>query len=154
MCLYLIEQSSRTRKIAEENIPCYKVVRVHFDGYCSPFYIQNEIRPGASYTSGLYFEEGMTDPDSITVGLHTFIRYEDAVNSIQPKDATESQRIDRCKRFRIIRTIIPKGSSYYEGFFPARFCDMIAMHENKASVNSYASNALIYDTEVIELTPR
>lgn len=79
--------------------------------------------------------------NTVEEGLHTFANREDAMAYIVSKHYL-TKIMDKSIVYKIVRCIIPKGSSYYKGFWPYS-----APADSCASVDiavvSYASSQLI-----------
>lgn len=136
MCL-TISETDNQRKIAKEDIPCYKVMYKSMSGnflfslYRYAPYVQHEIA-----TTELGFPDQVDFRAwEITDGLHSFVDYQHAkshmdqgISSIRPRNS--EPRL--CEMF-CYNAIIPKGAEYYEGRFNGG--------------GSYASNQLIITEE-------
>lgn len=117
MCLRI----TNTRKCAEEDIPCYKVLHRCDKDHLQTPYQNMKVEMGKSYTSKL-------DNASYLVyeGLHSFASFYDAVTE---KDTWKG-------KYCIAECIIPKGADYYTGLF---FNNCACMY-----LESYASDKLQY----------
>lgn len=117
MCLDLTKSQCQVL-IAEKDIVCYKFVNKVTDRFFTP-YRGSEIIIGETYTSELklnfdnesvnnilYNENDIVG--TVEKGLHSFKSFKSACKECQGKYN---------KRNRVVKCIIPKGSSYYVGVF-------------------------------------
>ena len=120
MCTFITKDS--LPQVATKDIECWKFVEILGDKYYTP-YRGTLIKIGKSYNSSIHVEY-----DLISIGLHSYILKE--------------KLVERMKKFgwykaghKIVRCIIPKGSTYYVGG------SHIPMNEE---LNIYVSNTIKY----------
>ena len=104
MCLIIDSEKFKVPCVALEDIECYKVVAETIYGdFISPFV-------GYCYEIGKE-ECGVicVEDDKVLTGFHSYVQVEDAF-----KMKGKMLDIFNCE-FKVVRCIIPKGSSYYVG---------------------------------------
>ena len=129
MCLELTKKSKKL--IAKSDIRCYKVARIftQIDGvraYMTPFQ-GSLIEIGKTYNSELSIERIGFLKYGIFRGIHCFMKAEDCF-------AFLSESYNLSMDYAVIECIIPKGSSYYRGYFREK--------------NSFTSDCLTYVREI------
>ena len=124
MCLVLTKNARR--QIAEEDIPCIKIIIKDGKKWMTPY--QNiRITPGTTVKSELIVYGGLFNTKLINVGIHSFMP------GCTAKILSELDWFDgRGYSARAINCIIPKGAEYYVGSFESELN------------NAYASNQLQY----------
>lgn len=125
MCLDL--KPNYKVQTAKKDIVVYKVCRYLGGDIFSTAYQGAIVKIGETYTSELIVN---IFKNTVNVGLHSFENISDAINLAQRWSTLH---------YKVIKCIIPKGSSYYEGMF------ISSINNAKA----YASDTLKY-IEVVE----
>ena len=131
MCLDI--DRNQSPKVAEEDITCYKFLRVVRDGtYYAPYYSNHQYEIGKEYTSILsrYHDngaDGCRHPfTGIRQGLHSLATVEDT-------RCIAMHRTEVYKGFHkyvVVECVIPKGATYYKGYW--RGCAAYASNKLKA----------------------
>ena len=129
MCLY----AKQVSKIADNDIVCYKVIEIWFDGYmCTPYQYKT-INFGIRYyecgtfkhynvlvTQNIVSNDTITNNNVIITGdsIHLFKDLEDAIKFAKYKNnSNHSSNFS----YQVIKAIIPKGTEYIEGEFQTFF---------------------------------
>jgi hypothetical protein len=124
MCLYI--NFNQQKQVAHKNIVCYKILQKVGDKYITP-YRGMSIILGETYNSPLIVEELLLkylDASVVNIGLHSFVKKTDAcISLISIHEA------------RLIKCVIPKGSSYYTNI----------------NGTEYASDKITYGKTIIKL---
>jgi hypothetical protein len=140
MCLHIkFEQVAVT---ATQDIKCYKVLRKDkFGVYESP-YRGKTVLIGMTYELEAELEAECGGWPEVNKGLHTFVKFNDAVNECKEWKSSDrscySKDSDRRKcKYVIVESIIPTDAKYYEGAFN--------------DVKSYASSEVKYNEIIKEI---
>jgi len=144
MCLDL-NPNQRQSKIAEDDIICYKVLDKNYvHDKLTTIFKRSVVNIGKLYTSEFTFNH---DSTSVQMGLHSFVHEDDAKKLMEYVNRYKSNNEHELNKFAVVvKCIIPKGSSYYEGNFEY-YTDLGREAQN---VDSYASNVLIYNEIIHE----
>ena len=126
MCLTI--KKGQEPQIASEDIPCYKVILMYDNYYITP-YREMRIEIGCTYESELYTSGALILKHSqyyaqIDIGLHSFKNLKGATDDLSFLPSNDYT-------VEIVKCIIPKGATYYEGTFNNR--------------ESYASDKIKYE---------
>jgi hypothetical protein len=146
MCLALIENSGREPKVAQEDIVCYKVMKVNIDyadnEYLAPFQDFHYIRDRENHLSPkdekrfMNIEKGIwlaPDVEKIECGFHSIPTQEHAEKFANDYLFEE----DEVTSYPVVECVIPKGALYWTGVWGDDF-----------DIPNYCSNKIIVKGEI------
>ena len=111
MCLY---SKSKTYKIAEKDITCYKVMLIETSSW-----VLNSPYRNMCYFLDVKYQEDYFNTDKASVDGETWILFRGFHSYINLSDALSYARnFNSCvtaQNFVVVKCIIPKGARYYEG---------------------------------------
>ena len=136
MCLELKKGNSKV-KIAEEDIVCWKWLRLHKNGklfspyQCNRYYLNDRMKDDVRVNKNATDSRGEDITHTLDRGcFHTFKHYDDA--KFASGDSTWEWSSILSSTFNlVVKCIIPKGSKYYEGDFCLFRCEPMESYASK-----------------------
>jgi len=132
MCTYI---TNADKLKATKDMVVYKIVKKKFGKYYAP--VQDVPYKDNKMSSDIEVEDGWSATFScIRKGIHSFTKLSDAIDYCNIQLAREST-----KKYVIVKAIVPKGSTYYEGY------TFMAMFLRNEDTNVIVSDSIILTNE-------